>query len=398
MRVAHFFSGNPNTGAASGALNLCGGLLSEGVKVNIFNDQNDFIINNNNLNYKQNIKKKIYSFRNNIFDRLVVSGSQSKIKFSSGKVGEFPINIKEINKFDLMHLHWINNGFINLQSLKYISIPIVWTIRDMWPFTGGCHYSLGCKKYYEECFQCPNIKSYIPFRDQINYLFKIKKNVLSDLKLNLVPISKWLENEIKKSKLLQNQKITQIYNCIDEKVFFPSDLIDSRKELNLPKDKFIILIGSQKLNDKLKDNSQLLNIMNKFNKDYFFVSFGRYYNSFSNMKNYGFINDKNKLRKLYSSANLYLSFAKEEAFGKTLVESLMCNTPVISNNNNSAEEIIKDKSNGYVVKDNDYYKAILWVKNNLNKNNMKINIPNPTKFSVKEISKEYINLYQSILK
>ena len=58
MRVAHFFSGNPNTGAASGALNLCEGLLSEGVEINIFNDQNDFIINNNILNYKRNIKKK----------------------------------------------------------------------------------------------------------------------------------------------------------------------------------------------------------------------------------------------------------------------------------------------------------------------------------------------------
>ena len=85
-------------------------------------------------------------------------------------------------------------------------------------------------------------------------------------------------------------------------------------------------------------------------------------------------------------------------FGKTLVESLMCNTPVISNHNVSAGEIINHKSNGYLVKNDDYYKAILWIKENLNKKNKIIDNSCLNKFSINHISKEYISLYQSILK
>ena len=138
----------------------------------------------------------------------------------------------------------------------------------MWPLTGGCHYSLGCKKYYKECSSCPNLKSFNPFKDQIKKIFNIKRDILSNLKLNLVPISKWLENEINQSKILKDQSVTQIYNCVDNNIFYPSNYLKDRNELNLPKDKFIILVGSQKLNDKIKNKKEILNLVNKFNKDY----------------------------------------------------------------------------------------------------------------------------------
>ena len=397
MRVAHFFSGNPISGAASGALNLCNGLLKEGIEISIYNNEFDFLVRDNKFYYKENFIKKINSFKNNILDRIVISGLQDKIKFSSGIIGNFPIEKNDLNNYDLIHLHWINNGFINLHSLKNIHIPIVWTIRDMWPLTGGCHYSLGCKKYHEECSSCPNLKSFNPFKDQIKKIFNIKQDVISNLKLNLVPISKWLENEINQSKILKDQSVTQIYNCVDNNIFYPSDYLKDRNELNLPQDKFIILVGSQKLNDKIKNNNEILNLVNKFNQDYYFVSFGKFFDNFSNIRNFGFIKNREILRKLYSSANVYLSFAKEEAFGKTLVESLMCNTPVISNDNISAQEIIKHKYNGYLVNNDNYYDAIKWINKNINKNLKKFNLENLNKFSVKQISKEYINLYKNIL-
>ncbi len=398
MRVAHFFSGNPNSGAASGALNLCKGLVKNNVNIEIINDKFDFNIEGQKIFYQKNNIKSFISNIYNIYDRSSFLSIKKKIKFSNGFIGRLPISINKINKFDIVHLHWINNGFLNLEYLNKINVPIVWTIRDMWPFTGGCHYSLGCNKFHIECKKCPSIESLLFQKDIIYNLFKKKSSIFNKKKMYFVAISKWIEEEIKNSFLLKHKNISQIYNCVDDEIFFPEDIIKARKKLNLPLNKFIILIGSQKLDDKIKNNKKVYDILNDHNfRDCFFISFGKNFKQFKNLKNYGFVEDKNILREIFSAANLYLSFAKEEAFGKTLVESLMCNTPVISYDNNSCKEIIDHKKNGYIVKDENYGVAIDWIRKYINKNVQQLNISNKKEFTLREISSQYIDLYSKIL-
>ncbi len=48
---------------------------------------------------------------------------------------------------DIVNLHTFRSGFVSLESLKRIGCPIVWTMHDMWCFTGGCHYAGECLKY-----------------------------------------------------------------------------------------------------------------------------------------------------------------------------------------------------------------------------------------------------------
>lgn len=399
MRIAHFFSGNPNSGAASGALNLCKGILKHGLTIKIFNDVFDFKIENKSIFFK---KKKFYqrinSYKNNLIDRSIFFPIEKKIKFSSGIIGE-KINYSQINnEFDVVHFHWINNGFIDIRNFSKITRPIVWTIRDMWPFTGGCHYTLGCNKFTQTCEKCPNIKSYFPKIDQVNKYFKLKKNTFDNLNLHIVPISKWLEKEIVKSKILKNHKITQIYNCIDDEFFFPENMQSARKELNLPLNKIIVLIGSQNLNDDIKDNQEILKLIHQDFKKYYFISFGKNSENFKNFKNYGFIEDKNKLRKIYSASNVFVSLAKQEAFGKVIVESLMCNTPVLAKQNDSNSEMIYHLKNGYIFNQNKNFKdGMEWIITNLNKNNIINKKLIDERFELSLISKHYINLYKKIL-
>ncbi len=398
MRIAHFFSGNPTSGAASGTLNLCKGLINENVNIEIFNDKFDFFIKDKKILYKKNYFKNFFSIINNIYDRSTFLSYKKNIKFSNGMTGSVPISIKEINKFDILHLHWVNNGFFNLKYLKYIKIPIVWTIRDMWPFTGGCHYTLGCEKFYKECESCPSVKTLYLFNDKINSIFKKKKNILFDKEIHLVPISKWLEEELKKSFIFKNKKITQIYNAIDDENFYPENINDSRDTLGLPQDKFIILIGSQELNDRLKDNHKILEIIKNLDNEFFFISFGSKSNFFKGIKNFGYIKDKNKLRKIYSAANLFISFSKQEAFGKTLGESIMCNTPVLAKNNNSSSEIVKNKKNGIIVENDDYIEGINWIKENLDKSKKSFSLQLFNNFKINHISKQYLELYNFMIR
>jgi hypothetical protein len=55
---------------------------------------------------------------------------------------------------DLVHLHWMSRGFSVLLRQAF-GRPIVWTLHDMWAFTGGCHYDAGCERYVSACGACP---------------------------------------------------------------------------------------------------------------------------------------------------------------------------------------------------------------------------------------------------
>ena len=267
----------------------------------------------------------------------------------------------------------------------------------MWPLTGGCHYSLDCKKFYEECKKCPSIRYLKLGEDKIQNLFLKKNTVFKNKNINFVSISKWLENEMKKSKLLKGKKIFQIYNSVDDKNFFPENLEEARKELNLPNNKFIILIGSQNFNDEIKNNNKIEEIIKKLDDKFLIISFGNVKKKIRGVKNFGFIKDKKTLRKIYSSANLFISFTRQEAFGKTIVESIMCNTPVLAKDNLSNSEIINHKLNGFLIKDNDYVEGIHWIRKNFDfyKNYLQLKISN--NYTISHISSEYFKLYQNII-
>ena len=61
--------------------------------------------------------------------------------------------------YDILHLHWINLRFLDLNGLKRVRKPIVWTLHDCWPFTGVCHYFYDCERYKTSCGTCPFLHS-----------------------------------------------------------------------------------------------------------------------------------------------------------------------------------------------------------------------------------------------
>ena len=71
----------------------------------------------------------------------------------------------------------------------------------------------------------------------------------------------------------------------------------------------------------------------------------------------------------------------------------MCNTPVLAKNNNSSEEIVKNKKNGYIVENDDYIEGINWIKKNLDKRKKPFSLQLFNNFKINHISKQYLELY-----
>jgi glycosyltransferase involved in cell wall biosynthesis len=413
MKILHVVADNLLGGAARGAYNLHCGLIELGVdsKMLIQNriDQNQcqndsliYVSDNKYLRLKQYVYEKL--------ERLVLRfypKREKYIHFSLGLLGLDLTKFKCWQEADIIHLHWTNKAFVNLALISKIKKPVVWTFRDMWPFTGGCHIIKNCEKYLSTCGNCPKLGS-LSKNDLSSFLFKVKKRKYTK---NIFPVvaSNWMKELAEKSPLFPTTNIKVCANSIDIKLFFPEEKKECRKALDLPLNKKIILFGAWGfLKDKNKGYDLFLQAINDMEElqDKYFVFFGNKNDIDtplinSKFKSFGLIKDDAKLRLIYSASDAFVFPSRQESFGKTLTEALACGTPVVAFNATGPKDIITHKQDGYLAEpynSKDLANGINWLLENSNK----LDLPKKArekveqKYSNKICAQNYVSLYKSI--
>jgi len=328
--------------------------------------------------------------------------------FSTGFVG-FDITKSEHYQWaDIIHLHWINHGMVSLKKLQALSKPLVWTLRDMWPFTGGCHHAFECRRYETTCGECPHLKS-SHLKDLSYFCLRHKEKVYMK-RIQLVAISSWLRTCAASSRLFSGYDIKVIHNGVETKHFYPEDILESRRILGLPGDSRILLLGATDLESPYKGLGYFMSCLDYLERDkYFLAFFGRIRplaleQLEMRYKAFGMIDDMRKLRALYSSADVFVAPSVAEAFGKTLVEAMACGTPVVCFDAVGPKDIVEHHITGYRAKfrsSEDLAKGIEWVLNNMDKNRLASNCQQRIRqhFAMSTIIvRKYIELYRQVLK
>ncbi len=350
--------------------------------------------------YNQLEKKHINNYK-------LKNGSVFSLCYYSNDITK---DIERINP-DVVHLHWIGRGFIKIELLKKIKKPIVWTLHDAWPFTGGCHYFEDCTKYLSGCIKCPMLGS-SKNNDLSSKIFKRKLNTYNHLNgISIVAPSHWISECAKNSRLLNTKNIDVIHNGLDIDVFRPIEKNMARQFLGIPPEKKMILFGAINANsDERKGMNLLVPVFREFEgvKDTELMIFGIADSNFINqynikMYNLGEICDESYLSIIYSAADVMLVPSRQEAFGQTALESLSCGTPVVAFNATGLKDIIKHQENGYLAqpyKVEDFAHGIKWI---LSEKDRWIKLSSNARktavnyFDSKIIGKKYLNLYQKIV-
>tara|TARA_B100001248_G_scaffold89409_1_gene65961 strand:+ start:12798 stop:14048 length:1251 start_codon:yes stop_codon:yes gene_type:complete len=412
MNVLHLIAGELDGGAAKGAYLLHKGLLNINVDSNIVTNAKHDLEEKEILALSKSFYFRFLFYINYHFVKLLERKyiNRKKIIFSTGFDGIDLTKLKQFKNADIIHLHWIN-GLISLETIKNIKKPIVWSVRDLWPMTGGCHYPkiINCNYYQNECGNCKQLAS-SKLNDLSNKIFKKKLNSYTS-QIQFVGISKWITEQAKKSKLLKKFNIKTIDNNIDTDTFYPIKKSIAKNKLGIVNKSKIILVGAQRLNDPSKglqlflDSIRSIENINKF----FFIFFGildenkiKKYNL--NFKNYGFVRDQNILRLLYSSASVFVAPSIVESFGKTIAESMACGTPVVAFNTSGPKDIIKHKKTGYLAEAYDTKELAKGINFILSLSDSKYylmsNAANKNasyKYDPKNIAMQYKNLYLKML-
>jgi glycosyltransferase involved in cell wall biosynthesis len=410
MKILHLSAGNLEGGAARGAYWLHRALLDQGCDSN-------FLSQHGEPNEDEHIYTSSNTALSKISSKLLPRIDQLPLKLYPDRhnfifsPGLFGINLRKVvNKIrpDILHLHWINAGLVDIRQLKSIDCPIVWTMRDMWPFTGGCHYSFGCEGYKRKCGNCPQLNSRSS-RDLSNFVLHRKKRYYPE-DIVLIAISNWQAECAMSSSIFSGKQITMIPNGVNHREFFPVDKSLAREALGLPKDKEIVLIGAQNIQDPYKGFPVFLQALECIEPaEKTIVLFGRSKGKRLEMKGFdpvslGFLRDAISLRLAYSAADVFVAPSIEEAFGKTIVESMACGTPVVAFDATGPRDIVEHLQSGYLAKPfdpGDLAAGINWV---LGEKERKVGLSKNAAFRAREhydiemIANKHIDLYKSIYK
>jgi glycosyltransferase involved in cell wall biosynthesis len=144
---------------------------------------------------------------------------------------------------EVINLHWILDGFLSIEQVARLGRPLVWTMHDMWPFTGGCAYSLGCERHTGRCGSCPVLGSDRE-RDLSRAVWRRKERAWRGLDITGVAPSRWLADQARRSALFRDRRVEVIPTGIDTTVFKPMERSAARRLLNLPPDRTLVMFGA----------------------------------------------------------------------------------------------------------------------------------------------------------
>lgn len=269
----------------------------------------------------------------------------------------------KLNKYyldaDVIHLHRIPNVFSYLAfPLLTRNKPAVWTLHEMWSFTGHCRQSLDCERWKIGCGKCPypHLAPAIK-KDGTHLQWKLKNSAFSHSNLTCVAPSKWL-TDLAHQSMIKQFPVYHIPHGIDTNVYKPLDKERCRAILNIPAHKNVIMFVAQRLETFIKGGDLLLKALKKLpealkNKSILLV-FGRNGERIADALdiqtvNMGYIVDDRIKAQAYSAADVFLCPSRAESFCNVVLESMACGTPTVACRVSALPDLVRPGITGYLA-------------------------------------------------
>ena len=369
MKVVHLCASDREGGAAKAAQRIHAEVLKQGHDSDLIVMRGDGRAKNVHL-ANRNLIGRLGSRVPTILDSAVVKLFFNKLPgraWSPGLVGCTNLSSdRRVREADVIVLYWVDGGFLStaqVQFLLALGKRVVWRLSDMWPFTGGCHYSEGCYKFRDECGACPQLQSTLPF-DPSFFTLK-KKTSWNTENLKVVCPSSWIRDLSETSRVFNGVKHHLVATGVDTTIFRPNfghSTHRSETERTSDDKKLKILFGAvnsltdwrkggQELRAAIKIFSDNCSSLQKYELNVFGAN-DEALTSWSgiDVKYLGSPSLEAELSAIYRSADIFVAPSKEENLANTVIEALACGTPVVAFAVGGMVDLIDHMKNGYLAK------------------------------------------------
>jgi len=324
-----------------------------------------------------------------------------KNKLTNYEVFSFPFSIYDLHKHplvkeaDLIHLHWVG-GFLDYETFfKQIDKPIVWTLHDLNPFSGGFHYANDSANHQDE------------FADLEEEYLKIKKNALKACKnLNIVCLSQWIKATSEKSDIFKSFPHHLIANGLDLEVFKPRPKTALRQKYNLPLDKNILLFVADNIHNKRKGFQHLQEALKHLDrKDFVCVLVGNDEKPLEEeyFLPLHFISEETELAEVYAAADICIVPSLEDNLPNTVLEAMASGLPVVGFEVGGIPDMIQPSKNGSLVPLADSISLAQKIEEILDNPTLQQNFGEQAReiasqnYSIQRQATQYLSLYEDIL-
>lgn len=276
-------------------------------------------------------------------------------RFSASRSGWGKPLARAVADCDIVHLHWVSD-FVDIATF-FDALPermrIVWTLHDLWPFTGGCHFPEGCEKFRQSCGACPQWGSN-ESEDFSRKSWEVRRSAYARWgqgRLRLAAPSRWIAERAKESSLFQGMPVDVIANGIDLEGFVPKDRVEARRKLHLPQDAFVALFLADSGGNRRKGLSLLesaLGGMETSGSRVLLVAgdAGARTPAGWTVVPLGYVSGAACLSDVYSAADVFVHPALEDNLPSTVIEAMACGTPVAAFRVGGLSEIVTSEECG----------------------------------------------------
>lgn len=253
---------------------------------------------------------------------------------------------------DIVNLHWINGGVASIRAVGKLPVPVVWTLHDMWPFTGGCHYSGDCLQYRQSCQHCPKVKDLIGAPALTSWVHSRKRKRWDNKPLLAVTPSAWMKEKALSSSLFAEASVTHIRNCVDPRIFNGQARHKMRAELGLLPASKVVLFSSA--HQPRKGASIIPNVIRHLRNQaseggWRFLFMGGLPPDLEPSQDVVALpqtTDEARVASYYAASDIYALPSLQDNLPNTVSESLCCGTPVAAFPTGGIVEMIEPGING----------------------------------------------------
>lgn len=294
-------------------------------------------------------------------------------------------NLDIVQKADIIYLHWVNEylGVKSIKNILELGKPVLWYMHDMWPITGGCHFTFDCDGYSKDCKHCPQLKL---CKFKAADILKMKIEYLQGYpNLYAAAPSKWLCGLISKSTLFKNQGVFHVPNVIDTDIFLPDDKRIIRKKLGLPLEKKLMIFSATGTNNPYKGVKYLVEVVNRLSMEDNGIDFIVLGNSNpaifseaaqSRLHITGFINNQAKMIDYYKCSDILITTSLADNFPNVVIEAMACGVPAVGFQTGGIVDQIHHMENGWIVPQKDVdglIEGINWILNEADYSSLQLN-------------------------
>lgn len=258
---------------------------------------------------------------------------------------------------DVVHLHWVNGGMVGIAAAATATRPVIWTLHDMWAFTGGCHYAGDCTEFRATCNSCPKVKPWPVARAVPHWVHTRKSRLWGKRRLNAIAPSEWMATAARESSLFANADVRQIGYCFDPTIFKPDGREAARRRLGLtPETPCALFVNASQ---PRKGATMIRRIMEKMSQMPAWQNCGFLFagglprgvrGDEPGVRPLPATHDEAVMAEYFAAADLFVMPSLEDNLPNVIIESLACGTPVVAFAVGGIPEMITEGVNGCLSK------------------------------------------------